>query len=118
MKLKSRTSPILANLAMDFASIDSAEYADFLLKKGTPEQFDQVPVGTGPFSFVAYQKDAVIRFKANKDYWGEKPLVDDLVYRDHARRDGALRQAEEGRMPYQRLSASRRSAGDEEGHVR
>ena len=50
------------------------------MKKGTPEQFDQVPVGTGPFSFVAYQKDAVIRYKANKDYYGEKPLVDDLVF--------------------------------------
>jgi dipeptide transport system substrate-binding protein len=80
MKLKTPNVAILANLAMDFASIASAEYADFLLKKGTPEQFDQVPVGTGPFSFVAYQKDAVIRFKADKDYWGEKPLVDDLVY--------------------------------------
>jgi dipeptide transport system substrate-binding protein len=80
MKLKTPNVAILANLAMDFASIASAEYADFLLKKGTPEQFDQVPVGTGPFSFVAYQKDAVIRFKANKDYFGEKPLVDDLVY--------------------------------------
>ncbi|MBV9634647.1 MAG: ABC transporter substrate-binding protein, partial [Methylobacteriaceae bacterium] len=80
MKLKEPNIPILANLAMDFASIQSAEYADFMLKKGTPEQFDQVPVGTGPFSFVAYQKDSVIRFKANKDYWGEKPLIDDLVF--------------------------------------
>ncbi|MBV9219755.1 MAG: ABC transporter substrate-binding protein [Methylobacteriaceae bacterium] len=80
MKLKEPNIPILANLAMDFASIHSAEYADFMLKKGTPEQFDQVPVGTGPFSFVAYQKDSVIRFKANKDYWGEKPLIDDLVF--------------------------------------
>ena len=34
------------------------------MKKGTPEQFDQIPVGTGPFQFVDYQKDAVIRFKA------------------------------------------------------
>jgi dipeptide transport system substrate-binding protein len=80
MKLKKPNAPILANLAMDFASIQSAEYADFLLKKGTPEQFDQKPVGTGAFSFVDYQKDAVIRFKANPNYWGGKPKVDDLVY--------------------------------------
>jgi len=79
-KLKQPNAPILANLAMDFATIESAEYADFLMKKGTPEQFDQIPVGTGPFSFVDYQKDAVIRFKANPDYWGGKPKVDDLVY--------------------------------------
>jgi dipeptide transport system substrate-binding protein len=37
-------------------------------------------VGTGPFSFVTYQKDAVIRYKAHRSYWGEKALVDDLVY--------------------------------------
>jgi dipeptide transport system substrate-binding protein len=78
--LKDPNVAILANLAMDFSSIVSAEYADFLLKKGTPEQFDQVPVGTGPFSFVAYQKDAVIRYKKNPDYFGEKALVDDLVF--------------------------------------
>ena len=104
MKLKTPNVAILANLAMDFASIGSAEYADFLLKKGTPEQFDQVPVGTGPFSFVAYQKDAVIRYKANKDYCGEKPLVDDLVFAITPDADGALRQAEGRRVPHQRLS--------------
>ena len=80
MKLKAPNVPILANLAMDFAAIHSAEYADFLAKQNKKEQFDQVPVGTGPFSFVAYQKDAVIRYKANKGYWGEKALVDDLVF--------------------------------------
>ena len=79
-KLKEPNVAILANLAMDFASISSAEYADFLLKKGTPEMLDQIPVGTGAFSFVAYQKDAVIRYKKNPDYYGEKALVDDLVY--------------------------------------
>jgi dipeptide transport system substrate-binding protein len=80
MKLKEPNAPFLANLAMDFASIHSAEYADFLAKANKKEQLDQAPVGTGPFSFVAYQKDAVIRFKANKAYWGEKALVDDLVF--------------------------------------
>ncbi len=80
VKLKQPNVPILANFAMDFMAIGSKEYADFLLKKGAPEQFDQAPVGTGPFSFVGYQKDSVIRYKANKDYYGEKPLVDDLVF--------------------------------------
>ena len=79
MKLKEPSAPILANLAMDFATIQSAEYADFLLKKGTPEQFDQIPVGTGSFQFVDYQKDAVIRYKAFEG-WAGKPKVDDLVY--------------------------------------
>ena len=79
MKLKEPNAPIMANLAMDFATIQSAEYADYLMKKGTPEQFDQIPVGTGSFSFVDYQKDAVIRFKAF-DGWAGKPKIDDLIY--------------------------------------
>ncbi len=80
MKLNEPNAPILANLAMDFATIHSAEYAEFLLNKGTPEQFDQIPVGTGPFQFVDYQKDAVIRFKAFDGYWGGKAKIDDLIY--------------------------------------
>jgi dipeptide transport system substrate-binding protein len=80
IKLKEPNAPFLANLAMDFAAIHSAEYADFLAKAGKKEQFDQQPVGTGPFSFVVYQKDAVIRYKANTGYWGEKAQVDDLVF--------------------------------------
>jgi dipeptide transport system substrate-binding protein len=80
MVLTEPNAPMIANLAMDFASIHSAEYADYLTKQGKPEQMDQVPIGTGPFSFVTYQKDAVIRFKANPNYWGEKAKVDDLVY--------------------------------------
>jgi dipeptide transport system substrate-binding protein len=79
MKLSKPNAPILANLAMDFATIQSAEYADYLMKKGTPEQFDQIPVGTGSFQFVDYQKDAVIRFKAF-DGWAGKPKIDDLIY--------------------------------------
>ncbi len=78
--LKKPNVTMLPNLAMDFTAIHSAEYADALAKANKKEQFDQVPVGTGPFSFVTYQKDAVIRYKANKAYFGEKALVDDLVY--------------------------------------
>jgi dipeptide transport system substrate-binding protein len=80
LKLKESNAPIVANLAMDFSTIQSAEYADMLMKAGKPEQFDQIPVGTGPFQFVAYQKDAVIRFKAFDKYWDGKPKIDDLVY--------------------------------------
>ena len=80
MELNEANVTILANLAMDFATVHSAEYADYLLKQGKPEQFDQIPVGTGPFIYQSYQKDAVIRYKANPQYWGEKAKVDNLVY--------------------------------------
>ena len=73
-------APFLANLAMDFASIMSKEYADKLEADGKMEQLNQQPVGTGPFQFVAYQQDAVIRYKANPDYWDGKQKIDDLVF--------------------------------------
>ncbi|MBB5018247.1 dipeptide transport system substrate-binding protein [Chitinivorax tropicus] len=67
--LKKIDAPFIQNLAMSFASILSAEYADKLLKEGKPQQLNQHPIGTGPFVFKSYQKDATIRFEANKDYW-------------------------------------------------
>ncbi len=73
-------APFIADLGMDFASILSAEYAQKMLDAGTPEKVDLDPVGTGPFQLVAYQKDAVIRYKANPDYWAGKAAIDDLVF--------------------------------------
>ncbi len=73
-------APMIANLAMDFASILSAEYADKMMDAGTPEKVDLEPVGTGPFQLVAYQKDAVIRYKAHPDYWRGKAAIDNLIF--------------------------------------
>ena len=60
--LNKREAPFIANMAMDFASIMSKEYADKMAKAGTKQKVDLEPIGTGPFQFVAYQKDAVIRY--------------------------------------------------------
>ena len=73
-------APMIAHLAMDFASIFSAEYADKMMKAGTPDKFDFEPIGTGPFQYVAYQKDAVIRYQAHPNYWRGKAAIDNLVF--------------------------------------
>ena len=73
-------APMIANLAMDFASIHSAEYADKMAAAGNLDGFDQNPVGTGPFKLVAYQKDAFIRYKAHPDFFRGKAAIDDLVF--------------------------------------
>ncbi|GGK05231.1 ABC transporter substrate-binding protein [Pseudomonas matsuisoli] len=70
----------LATLSMGFASIYSKEYADQLMAAGTPEKLNAQPIGTGPFVFRRYQKDAVIRYTANADYFGGKPTVDPLLF--------------------------------------
>ncbi len=73
-------APMIANLAMDFASVVSAEYAAQLEAAGSKEQLNQQPVGTGPFQLVAYQKDAVIRYKAFPEYWEGKAAIDNLIF--------------------------------------
>jgi dipeptide transport system substrate-binding protein len=96
-------APFISNLGMDFASIMSSEQADAMLAAGTPEQLDQTPVGTGPFWLVDYQKDAVIRYKANEAYWGGKAAIDDLIFAitpDAAVRLAKLQAGECHVMPY------------------
>ena len=73
-------APMIANLGMDFASIMSKEYADKLQADGKVEDLNQKPIGTGPFQFVDYQKDAAIRYKANPDYFMGKAPIDDLIF--------------------------------------
>jgi len=70
----------LSILALDFASILSAEYADAMLAAGTPERVDMEPVGTGPFQMVQHQRDALIRYVAHPDYWRGKAALDNLVF--------------------------------------
>src|ERR1700704_1308824 len=73
-------APFLSDLAMEYAGIQSKEYADAMMKAGTPEKIDQEPIGTGPYYLVQYQKDAVIRYRAFPAYWGGKAKIDDLIY--------------------------------------
>ena len=71
----------IQNLAMSFASLQSAEYAAKLLKDGKPQDINQKPVGTGPFVFKSYQKDSNIRFTGNKDYWKPEDVkIDNLIF--------------------------------------
>lgn len=96
-------APFLANVAMPFASIVSKEYTDHLATEGKKEQLNQLPVGTGPFSFVGYQQDAIIRYNANKDYWGGAPKIDNLVFAittDASVRYQKLKAGECHLMPY------------------
>ncbi|ARV17686.1 Periplasmic dipeptide transport protein [Curvibacter sp. AEP1-3] len=96
-------APFLANLAMQFAGIQSKEYAIAMLKAGSPEKIDQDPLGTGPYQVVQYQKDSIIRFKANPQYWAGKAKIDDLIFSitpDASVRWAKLQKGECHVMPY------------------
>jgi dipeptide transport system substrate-binding protein len=101
--LNAPEAPFIANMAMDFASILSAEYAAKMRAAGTPEKIDQEPIGTGPYKLVNYQKDAIIRYQAHPDYWGGAAKIDTLVFAitpDAAVRYAKLKAGECHVMPY------------------
>jgi dipeptide transport system substrate-binding protein len=70
----------LSSLAMAFAGVQSQEYADAMLKAGTPETIDRAPIGTGPFAFVGYEPGKAIRFRAFAGYWRGRAKIEHLVY--------------------------------------
>jgi dipeptide transport system substrate-binding protein len=87
LKLKSPLAPLLPSVSVQSFSIVSAEYAASLEKAGKPEDLDRELIGTGPFSFVHYQKDVMVRFHAFPDFWGKEDAqpdraakVDNLVF--------------------------------------
>lgn len=74
-------APFLANLAIaPIGSVYPAEYALQLLKANRLDQLNTLPIGSGPFVFKSYQKDATVRFEAHAEHWAGRPPVDKLVF--------------------------------------
>ena len=80
-KLRKPDPSFLIYLSMEFSSILSAEYADYIMFNGlAKEQFDNKPIGTGPFILKRYQTDAFIRYIAHPNYMEGKEAVENLVF--------------------------------------
>ncbi|MFM5439115.1 ABC transporter substrate-binding protein SapA [Aeromonas enteropelogenes] len=79
-ELNQPNASFLATLASDYAVILSAEYADQMLKAGTPALLDNRPVGTGPFRFKEYRHNEFIRYLRHPGYWGGEARIEQLVY--------------------------------------
>lgn len=77
--LRRPEAPLIANLAMDFTSILSREYADQLAASGRMENLNTRPIGTGPFQFISYRQDE-IRYRANPEYWNGKQNIESLIF--------------------------------------
>ncbi len=76
IELNSPSSPFINNLAMPCFGIMSPaafeKYGGDIFKN---------PVGTGPFKFVEWIKDAKIVLEKNENYWGEGPFLDKMIFR-------------------------------------
>ena len=80
IRLSRPEAPFLADLAMPFNIVQSAEYAEQLMQAGTPEDFDEKPIGTGPFTFDGFTPDMSVRYRAFEDYWAGRQPLDRLVF--------------------------------------
>ena len=70
-RLKRRQPSLLAMLASGFSPIYPCHV--------TPAQMRQTPVGTGPFKFVEFRRNEVIRVARNADYWKkDRPYLDGI----------------------------------------
>ncbi len=78
--LSRKEAPFIANLAMDFASILSKEYADQLEASGSKDKIDNEPIGTGPFVFKRYIKDTLVRYESHKNYFEGPSKIKKLVF--------------------------------------
>jgi peptide/nickel transport system substrate-binding protein len=63
--LKVPFGPFIANLTMSPFAIASPK----AIKKNV-DDFWQEPVGTGPFKFVEWERNSLVRVEANDDWWG------------------------------------------------
>jgi ABC-type transport system substrate-binding protein len=80
-KLKQPDANFLSYLAMDFTSVISKQYAEFIRNNNLPKnQFDAEPIGTGPYQFKRYEPNAFIRYQANPNYWDGEQSIVNLVF--------------------------------------
>jgi dipeptide transport system substrate-binding protein len=78
--LSQPSAPFLSDLAMDFASIDSAEYAAQLAAANRKQDLDLKPIGTGAFQLAAFVPASQVRYKAFDAHWRGRPKIDNLVF--------------------------------------
>jgi peptide/nickel transport system substrate-binding protein len=76
INLESYVNTVITGLASGVTQMISKAYVD----KNGIEAARWNPVGTGPFLFVSYERDAKLTFKRNPNYWDTgKPYLDGIV---------------------------------------
>ena len=75
IKTSAPFNALLYRLSLDAASI-ICKSADT-----SPEEFNQNPVGAGPFKFVSWELGGDVVLEAFEDYWGGAPAVKRIIFR-------------------------------------
>ena len=75
MRLEKPFAPLLYHLTHTFTSIMNPAAIE-----AAGEEVVSQPVGTGPFRFVAWDRNSRIDLIRNEDYWGERPAIEGLRF--------------------------------------
>jgi len=104
VSLGSSTLSIIPKHVFDPAGLlDSVSFKDIVGPRGTTDpnvkrfadEFNKhpasrAPVGTGPYRFEGWETGKELSLVRNKDYWGQQPYIDRIVYRIIQDRPAAL----------------------------
>jgi cationic peptide transport system substrate-binding protein len=78
--LTEKDASFMANLAANFAIVQSEEYGQQLITQQRQSDIDNFPIGTGPFILDSYFPNNHIRYKPNQQYWNGAPTIEQLVF--------------------------------------
>jgi len=98
----SKPTPIMLHLAVYilpehiWSKIDGKEVRSYT---NEPEGGEPI-VGAGPYVLVERKKGQFIRFKANPDYYGGKPAVDELTFRIYTNADAVAQALQKGEIDF------------------
>ncbi|MCG3125456.1 MAG: Periplasmic dipeptide transport protein [Phycisphaerae bacterium] len=93
VRTKSPSVVTLANLAMFPAAIVSPTA---VRKHGV--NFEQEPSGTGPFMLHKWQRHKRLALRANKDYWGGAPRLEQVIFTEVPDNAARRQQLEKGEI--------------------
>ena len=79
-----------------------------------PADFDQRPIGTGPWKFVEWKHDDYLLFARNERYWGGAPKADSLRARIIAEPSTSVAEFESGNTDVVLIPASETIAWEED----
>lgn len=74
--LNEPSAPFLASLSMHAFAIVSPKAL-----RTQKKDFGRSPVGSGPFVFSMWKEKQAIVLTSNKDYWGDAPKINKLIFR-------------------------------------
>jgi peptide/nickel transport system substrate-binding protein len=90
-------APALANVA-ERGIIPEHLLKDEVGAKMKDSKFNRSPVGTGRFSFVEWKTNERIVLKANDNWWGGRPNIDQVIYRIFPDSNTAMAALEKGEI--------------------